>query len=132
MEPKELTNKEFIDKVFDYVQSPNEWKYKGDKPAIIDFYATWCGPCKATAPILKDIAEEFDGQIDVYKVDVDQEQELSSVFNIRSIPSILFIPLKGDPSINVGAMRYNDFKAAIQQMFSIGKEEQEDNQKPDE
>ena len=90
-------------KVMDYATAGDAWNFKGDKPAIIDFYATWCGPCKATAPILEEIAQEYDGKIDVYKVDVDKNQELSALFNIRSIPSLLFVPKEGKPTMSVGA-----------------------------
>ena len=98
-----LNAKDFQQKIVNYRNNPNEWNYLGDKPAIIDFYATWCGPCKATAPILEEIAQEYDGKIDVYKVDVDKNQELSALFNIRSIPSLLFVPKEGKPTMSVGA-----------------------------
>ena len=113
MQTIHLTKSEFLAKVADYETSPNEWKYLGDKPAIIDFYATWCGPCKATAPVLEKIAEEYDGRINVFKVDVDQEQELASIFGIQSIPSILFIPMNEKPQMATGAMRQSDFERAI-------------------
>ena len=92
MKAKEITNEYFLSHVFDYQNNTENWHFKGDRPAVIDFYATWCGPCKAMAPHLERIAEEYDGKIDVYKVDVDQESELSAVFNIRSVPTLLFIP----------------------------------------
>jgi thioredoxin len=99
--------------VMDFEKDPDNWNYKGDKPAIIDFYATWCGPCKATAPILDSLAEEYKDKIIVYKVDVDKEQELASMFGIRSIPSLLFIPMQGDPKMQVGAMGRMDLENAI-------------------
>ncbi len=117
MKTIQLTKEEFISKVFDYQNNPSAWKFKGDKPAIIDFYATWCGPCKATAPVLEDIAKDYDGKIDVYKVDVDEQQELATLFGIRSVPSLLFIPLNGQPQISAGAMAYNGFKNAIEQIL---------------
>ena len=113
MNTTELTLSEFKNKVMDFEKDPDNWNYKGDKPAIIDFYATWCGPCKATAPILDSLAEEYKDKIIVYKVDVDKEQELASMFGIRSIPSLLFIPMQGDPKMQVGAMGRMDLENAI-------------------
>ncbi len=113
MNTTELTLSEFKNKVMDYEKNPQSWDFKGDKPAIIDFYATWCGPCKATAPILDSLAEEYKDKIIVYKVDVDKEQELASMFGIRSIPSLLFIPMQGDPKMQVGAMGRMDLENAI-------------------
>ena len=113
MNTTELTLTEFKNKVMDFDKNPDSWNFKGDKPAIIDFYATWCGPCKATAPILDSLAEEYKGKIDVYKVDVDKEQEIASMFGIRSIPSLLFIPMQGDPKMQVGAMGRMDLENAI-------------------
>ena len=83
-----LTKDEFLQKVYNYEKNPNEWKYEGDKPAIVDFYATWCGPCKMLAPILEELAKEYDGQIVVYKIDTEKEPELSAAFGIRSIPVV--------------------------------------------
>ena len=113
MNTTELTLSEFKNKVMDFEKDPDNWNYKGDKPAIIDFYATWCGPCKATAPVLDSLAEEYKDKIIVYKVDVDKEQELASMFGIRSIPSLLFIPMQGDPKMQVGAMGRMDLENAI-------------------
>lgn len=113
MNTTELTLSEFKNKVMDFEKDPDNWNYKGDKPAIIDFYATWCGPCKATAPILDSLAEEYKDKIIVYKVDVDKEQKLASMFGIRSIPSLLFIPMQGDPKMQVGAMGRMDLENAI-------------------
>ena len=91
----------------------DNWHFKGDRPAVIDFYATWCGPCKAMAPHLERIAEEYDGKIDVYKVDVDQESELSAVFNIRSVPTLLFIPMNDTPQMATGALSYGQLKEVV-------------------
>ena len=92
----------FIDKVFDY-QNAQEWKYKGDKPAIIDLYADWCGPCRKVAPIMKELAKEYDGRIVIYKVNVDKEKELAALFNATSIPLFVFIPMNGQPQLFSGA-----------------------------
>lgn len=113
MKTIELTKADFLTKVMDYENNPNEWKYLGDKPAIIDFYASWCGPCKMVAPILEELAEEYDGQIYIYKVNTEEEQELAAMFGIRSIPSILFIPMEGQPQMAMGAMPKSSFKEAI-------------------
>lgn len=113
MKVTELTAEEFKNKVMDYEKNPTTWNFKGDKPAIIDFYATWCGPCKATAPIVEDIANEYAEKIDVYKVDVDQQEELAALFGIQSIPTILFIPKDGAPKKSVGAMTKSQFEDAI-------------------
>lgn len=106
MSVKHLTTEEFKTDIFDYTKA-KDWSFAGDKPAIIDFYADWCGPCKMLSPILEEIANEYDGMIDVYKVDTEQERELSQVFGIRSIPSILFIPLKEQPMMQPGMLPKN-------------------------
>lgn len=113
----ELTKKDFLEKVVNYEQNPNEWKFLGDKPAIIDFYASWCGPCKAFAPVLEEVAEENKGVIDVYKVNTEHEEELAAVFNIRSIPTILFIPVNGQPQIVTGAMPKPQLIEAIERVL---------------
>lgn len=99
-----LTKEEFLNKVMDYESNPTEWKYKGDKPAIIDFYASWCGPCKMLAPVLEELAKEYDGQIYIYKVNTETEEELSQAFGIRSIPTMLFVPMNGQPMMTQGAL----------------------------
>ena len=99
-----LTKEEFLKKVMDYESNPTEWKYKGDKPAIIDFYASWCGPCKMLAPVLEELAKEYDGQIYIYKVNTETEEELSQAFGIRSIPTMLFVPMNGQPMMTQGAL----------------------------
>ncbi|HPW78892.1 MAG TPA: thioredoxin [Bacteroidales bacterium] len=100
----ELTKDEFIKRVYNYETNPKEWKYEGDKPCIIDFYATWCAPCKMLAPSLEEINQEYKGQIYVYKVDVDKSPELAALFGVRSVPTLLWIPLEGKPSISRGAL----------------------------
>ncbi len=108
----QLTNQMFIDQVFDYT-SEKEWKFKGDKPAIIDFYADWCGPCKVVAPILEELSNEYP-DIVIYKVNTEIEQELSYVFQIRSIPSILFIPKDKQPMMQAGALPKMTLKEIIE------------------
>lgn len=108
-----LTKADFLKKITDYETNPEEWKYLGDKPALIDFYADWCGPCKAIAPVLEELAEEYDGQIYIYKIDTEEEQELAALFGIRSIPSLLFIPMEGQPQMAQGALPKATFKEAI-------------------
>ena len=113
MKTIELTEADFLKKIVDYEKNPEEWIYLGDKPAIIDFYASWCGPCKMVAPVLEELAAEYDGQIYVYKVNTEQEQELAALFNIRSITSFLFIPMNDKPQMAMGAMPKSSFKEAI-------------------
>jgi thioredoxin len=108
-----LTKSEFLSKVANYETNPTEWKYLGDKPCIIDFYASWCGPCKTIAPILEDLAKEYDGQIYIYKINTEEEQELASAFGIRSIPTILFCPMVGAPQMAQGALPKDALKKAI-------------------
>ncbi|HBH21902.1 MAG TPA: thioredoxin [Cytophagales bacterium] len=103
MKTEHLTKAEFLTKVFDY-ENNKEWKYQGDTPAIIDFYADWCGPCKMIAPVLEELAKEYDGKVKIYKIDTEAEQELAAVFGIRSIPSILFVPKEGQPQMAQGAL----------------------------
>jgi len=112
-----LTKAEFLSKVSNFEANPTEWKYLGDKPCIIDFYASWCGPCKTIAPILEDLAKEYDGQIYVYKVNTEEEQELAAAFGIRSIPSILFCPMVGAPQMAQGALPKEAFKNAIMEVL---------------
>ena len=111
--PIHLDKSMFLSKVLDYEKNPNEWNYLGDKPAIIDFYATWCGPCKAVSPILEDLAKEYAGKIYIYKIDIDQEQELAAIFGIQSVPSFLFIPLKEKPQMAMGALPKENFLQII-------------------
>lgn len=100
-----LSKNVFLEKVWDYNNSPQEWNYKGDKPALIDFYADWCGPCKIASPILEEISHEYAGQIYVYKIDTEKERELASVFGIRGIPAFLYIPVEGQPVMMSGIAR---------------------------
>jgi len=108
----QLTTQGFKENVFDY-EKEQEWKYKGTLPAIIDFYADWCGPCKMVAPVLEELSTEYEGKLVVYKVDTEKEQELASAFGIQSIPTLLFIPSAGNPMMQRGAVP----KKALQQVI---------------
>ena len=120
-----LTNESFKEKVFDYTQG-QEWSYKGDTPAIIDFYANWCQPCKVIAPILEELDHEYGEKLQVYKVDTEQQVELASVFGIRSIPSILFIPMEGQPQMAQGALPKDSFYNVIKEVLKIEENGTED------
>jgi thioredoxin len=113
-----LTMDTFKQKVFDFEKN-TEWKFEGTRPAIIDFYADWCGPCKMVAPILEELSKEYDGKLDIYKVDTESEQELASVFGIRSIPSLLFIPLNDKPQMAQGALPKESFKQAFKDVLNV-------------
>ncbi len=112
-----LTKNDFLTKVVNYEANPNEWKYLGDKPAIIDFYASWCGPCKVIAPILEELAAEYGDSIYIYKIDTDKEQDLAAAFNIRSIPTLLFVPMNGMPQVAQGALPKASLKEAIDKVL---------------
>jgi len=118
MQLEHLTKDTFKQKVFNY-EANTEWKYEGLKPAIIDFYADWCGPCRVVAPLLEELKEEFGDKLEIYKVDTEAERELSSVFGIRSIPSLLFIPLEGQPQMALGALPKDTFRKAIGDVLKI-------------
>jgi len=109
-----LNKEKFLKKVWDYETSPQEWDYKGDKPALIDFYADWCGTCKIASPILEEISHEYAGKIHVYKIDTQKERELASVFGIKGIPAFLYIPVDGKPVMMSGIGRS---KEQTKQMF---------------
>jgi len=117
MEPIHLTKAEFISKVANFQTNPTEWKYLGDKPCIIDFYATWCGPCKMVAPILEDLAKEYDGKIYIYKVDVDAEPEIAGAYGIQSIPTLFFCPMNGTPQMAQGAIPKESFQKMITEVL---------------
>ena len=112
-----LTKAEFLSKVANYEKSPTEWKYLGDKPCIIDFYASWCGPCKTIAPILEELAKEYEGQLYIYKINTEEEQELAGAFGVRSIPTVIFCPMVAAPQMSQGAMPKESFVKAINELF---------------
>ncbi len=115
----QLTKADFLKKVADYRDYPNNWKYLGNKPVIIDFYADWCGYCRKIAPILENLAIEYAGKIIVYKVNTDEEKELAEKFNIRSLPTLLFIPLSGNPEMKEGALSKEGLKKNIDNILLI-------------
>ncbi len=113
-----LTKETFKTKVFDF-ENNKEWKFEGDKPCLVDFYAEWCGPCKMLAPVLEELKEEYDGKVDIYKINTEQEQELASMFGIRSIPSLLFIPKEGEPQMAQGALPKEQLKKAFGDVLGV-------------
>lgn len=110
----QMTTKDFKDKVFNY-ETEKDWKYLGQLPAIIDFYADWCGPCKMVAPVLEELSVEYKDRLVIYKVNTDKEQELSAVFGIQSIPTILFIDSAGEPMMQPGAFPKHVFRQIIEE-----------------
>ncbi len=111
---KYLTTAAFKKLVWNYEENPQKWVFEGELPVVIDFYADWCRPCKMVAPIMEELAEKYQGKVNFYKVNTDKERELSRVFQIKSIPAILFVPQKGDPKFSVGAMQKEDYIRAIE------------------
>jgi thioredoxin len=113
-----LTTDGFKSKVFNYEESKT-WKYAGSKPAILDFYAEWCGPCKMLGPMLEDLATKYDGKLEVYKIDTDKEPELSSLFNIQSVPTLFFVPVEGEPQFALGALPKAELERAISEVLKV-------------
>ncbi len=113
-----LTSETFKQKVFNYDQN-KDWKFEGELPCIIDFYASWCGPCKMVAPILEELQTEYNGKLNVYKVDTEDQRELSAMFGIRSIPSLLFVPKDGQPQMAQGALPKDSFKQAFKEILNV-------------
>ena len=113
----QMNKQMFLDKVFDYTSGATEWNYKGEKPAVIDFYANWCGPCRMVAPILKDLAKEYGDSIVIYKVDTDREKDLSGAMGIQSLPTIVFIPKSGQPQVIIGAADKATIRRAIDEVL---------------
>lgn len=112
-----LTQKSFIEKVGDYSTYPGNWQFKGDKPCIVDFHAPWCVYCKNLDPILEQLANEYNGKIDIYKVDIDQEPELEKAFNIRTIPNLLLCNTDGKKMMKLGTLNKIQLKELIEQTF---------------
>jgi len=113
-----LTTESFKEKVFDYKKN-KEWVFEGEKPAIIDFWADWCSPCKAIGPVLEDLSKEFEGKVDIYKVNVDEQPELSQAFGIKSIPSLLFVPMNEQPQMSMGALPKETFVKVINETLKV-------------
>jgi len=116
--PEHLTKETFKNKVFDF-ENNSEWKYEGDKPAIIDFYADWCQPCKMVEPVLEELDEEYNDKMHIYKIDTDAEQELAAAFGIQSIPSMLFIPMEEKPQMAQGALPKDTIKKAMKDVLAV-------------
>ncbi len=115
VEPEYLTYDTFKEKVWDFEKNPEEWKYEGDIPCVIDFYAVWCRPCKMVAPIMDELAKKYEGKVKFYKIDTDKEKKLAGVFGIRSIPSVLFSPMKGKPMMQTGALQKDAYNKIIEE-----------------
>lgn len=117
MKTMSLNKADFLNKVANYETSPSEWKFLGERPAIIDFYATWCGPCKMLSPVLEELAAEYAGKINIYKINVEEEEELAGVFGVRSVPTLLFVPMEGAPQMAQGALPKNVLQEAIRNVL---------------
>jgi len=113
-----LDKESFKKKVFDW-EKGKDWSYAGERPAIVDFYAQWCGPCKMLGPVLEDISAAYAGQLEVYKVDVDAEPELAGLFGVQSVPTLLFIPLEGQPALAMGALPKKELQRAISEVLKV-------------
>ena len=113
-----LTGKDFKEKVFDY-DTNNTWSFKGTRPAIIDFYADWCGPCKRLAPVLEELSKQYAGKVDIYKVNIDTEQDVAGTFGIMSVPSLLFVPMGAEPQMAQGALPKEILEQAIQEVLKV-------------
>ena len=117
VKPRHLTKAEFLAKVANFEKTPDRWEFLGARPCSVDFYATWCGPCRKLAPILEEIATEYAGKIDVYKIDVDKEPQLAALFGVQSIPTLLFCPMKNQPQIAAGFMDKETLQRAIKEVL---------------
>ena len=113
-----LTKNSFLEKVFNYEEN-KDWKFEGKLPTIIDFYADWCGPCKMIAPILEELSDEYEGKVNIYKIDTEAEQELAAAFAIRSIPSLLFIPKDEPPQMANGALPKQELERIIKEVLKV-------------
>lgn len=116
--PEHLTKDTFKEKIYNWEQS-EDWKYKGDLPAIIDFYADWCGPCKMVAPLLEELSHKYEGKLKIYKVNTEEEPELSGMFDIQSIPTLFFIPIGEGPRFVMGALPKKDLERAIIDVLKV-------------
>ena len=114
-----ITKADFLKKIYDFEKNPDEWKYLGSQPAIVDFYADWCGPCRQLSPVLDELAKEYSGKLTIYKVNVDNERGLATFFGIRSIPTLLFIPMKGKPQRSLGALSKTELKGIVKDVLKV-------------
>lgn len=112
-----LTKEQFLRRIADYEKNPDSFRFLGSRPALIDFYAGWCGPCKMLAPVLEELSDEYAGRVDIYKVDVEQEEELAALFRVRSIPTLVYIPMNGQIKITQGAVGKPQLKEAIENIL---------------
>ena len=115
-----LTKESFFEKVFNFEKN-KEWKFEGELPCVIDFYADWCGPCKMVAPVLEELSEDYKGKVNIFKVDTEEQKELAAAFGIRSIPSILFVPKDGEPQMAQGALPKHQFEKIINDVLAVSK-----------
>lgn len=113
-----LTKETFMEKIFNFEKN-SEWVFEGKNPCVIDFYADWCGPCKMVAPIMEELSKDYDGKVDIYKINTEEQQELAQAFGIRSIPSVLFCPMDDKPKMSVGALPKEGYEKAIADIFGI-------------
>lgn len=113
-----LSKDTFKEKIFNFDEN-KDWKFEGDKPCLIDFYADWCGPCRTIAPILEELASEYEGKLTIYKIDTEAEKELAAMFGIQSIPSLLFVPKDGQPQMAMGALPKDTFKKAFKDVLGV-------------
>ncbi len=112
-----LTKEQFLRRIADYEKNPDSFRFLGSRPALIDFYAGWCGPCKMLAPLLEEVSDEYAGRVDIYKVDVEQEEELAALFRVRSIPTLVYIPMDGQIRVTQGAVGKPQLKEAIENIL---------------
>lgn len=112
-----LTKEQFLKRIADYEKNPDSFRFLGSRPALIDFYAGWCGPCKMLAPVLEELSDEYAGRVDIYKVDVEQEEELAALFRVRSIPTLVYIPMNGQIRVTQGAVGKPQLKEAIENIL---------------
>ncbi len=114
-----LTTESFKEKIFDFSKG-GEWKFLGERPMLIDFYADWCMPCKMLSPVIDELSKEYGGKIDIYKIDTQAEQELAASFGVMSIPSLLFIPLEGSPKMVTGGRSKEELKTLFKELLGVG------------